>query len=103
MALPSRFLMASRFRFPTRSRDCGKRKRKFGRTSLTDGCAGRHGPQGPVLAGARHALRKEAAARGSARLRASLDRRGDRRSLRLRAGTEKRRSNRTEKHEGRGG
>jgi hypothetical protein len=71
--------------------------------SLTKRCAGRHGPQGPVLAGARHALRKDAAARGSARLRASLDRRGDRRSVRLQAGTEKRRSNRTEKREGRRG
>ena len=52
---------------------------------------------------ARHARRKEAAARGSARLRASLDRRCTRRSVTAQAGTEKRRSNRTEKHEGRRG
>ena len=51
---------------------------------------------------ARHARRKEAAARGSARLRASLDRRCTRRSVKVQAGTEKRRSNRTEKHGGRG-
>ena len=38
--------------------------------------------------------------RGSARLRASLDRRCDQRSVGLQAGAEKRRSNRTEKHEG---
>jgi hypothetical protein len=49
-----------------------------------------------------HARRKEAAARGSARLRASLDCRCARRSVRVQAGTEKRRSNRTEKHHGRG-
>ena len=103
MGLQSRFLMASCFRFPTCRRDCGKRKRKFRRTQPDEALRRCRGPQGAVLAGARHALRKDAAARGSARLRASLDRRGDRRSVRLQAGTEKRRSNRTEKHEGRQG
>ena len=103
MVLPSRFLMGFPLPLPDARRERGKRKRKFGRTSLTKRCAGRRGHQGPVLAGARHALRKDAAARGSARLRASLDRRGDRRSVRLQAGTEKRRSNRTEKREGRRG
>jgi hypothetical protein len=47
---------------------------------------------------ARHARRKEAAVRGSARLRASLDGRRDWHSISVQAGTEKRRSNRTEKH-----
>jgi hypothetical protein len=50
---------------------------------------------------AHHARRKEAAARGSARLRASLDGRCVRRSVRVQAGAEKRRSNRTEKHHAR--
>src|SRR5208282_976960 len=69
--------------------------------SLIKRCAGRSGPSRSSARRARHARRKEAAARGSARLRASLDRRCDQRSVRLQAGTEKRRSNRTEKHEGR--
>ena len=52
---------------------------------------GRSGHQGPVLA----VLAMLAAKR---RLRASLDRRCDWRSVSVQAGTEKRRSNRTEKH-----
>ena len=103
MELQSRFLMASRFRFPTCCRDCGKRKRKFGRTQPDEALRRSPRPSRSSARRARHALRKDAAARGSARLRASLDRRGDRRSVRLQAGTEKRRSNRTEKHEGRQG
>ena len=51
---------------------------------------------------ARHARRKVAAARGSARLRASLDGRCDWRCVSVQAGKEKRRSNRTEKHRGQG-
>jgi hypothetical protein len=41
---------ASRFRFPTRCRDRGKRKRKFGRTQPIKRCVVRSGHQGPVLA-----------------------------------------------------
>jgi hypothetical protein len=74
-----------------------------GAPSLSKRCIGRSGPSRSSARRALHARRKEAAARGSARLRASLDRRCDQRSVRLQAGTEKRRSNRTEKHEGRDG
>jgi len=55
------------------------------------------GCQGPVLAVLTMLAAKGAAARGSARLRASLDSRSARRILNAQAGAEKRRSNRTEK------
>lgn len=85
---------------PEGCRECGKRK--FGRTQPDQALRRSPRPSRSSALCARHALRKDAAARGSARLRASLDRRGDRRSVRLQAGTGKRRSNRTKKHEGRG-
>jgi len=50
MVLPSRFLMGFPLPLPDARRERGKRKRKFGRTSLTKRCAGRRGHQGPVLA-----------------------------------------------------
>jgi hypothetical protein len=99
MELRSRFLMGFRFRFPTRCRDCGKRKRKFGRPQPDRALRRVQQPSRSSARRARHARREEAAARGSARLRASLDRRCTRRSVTVQAGTEKRRSNRTEKHD----
>jgi len=72
---------ASRFRFPTRCRDCGKRKRKFGRTQPDQALRRAQRPSRSSARRARHARHKEAAARGSARLRASLDGRCARRSV----------------------
>ena len=66
MELRSRFLMGFPLPLPDGCRECGKRKRKFGRTQPDQSVA----PvavvaiKGPVLAvRARHARRKEAAAR----------------------------------------
>ena len=61
-----------------------------------------HGHQGPALAALAMLAaegRLRVAPRGSARLRASLDGRSARRSVIVQAGTEKRRSNRTEKRQ----
>jgi len=55
------------------------------------------GRQGAVLAVLAMLAAEEAAARGSARLRASLDSRSPRRREMVQAGTEKRRFDRTEK------
>jgi predicted nucleic acid-binding Zn-ribbon protein len=80
---------------PEGCRDCGKRK--LGRTQPDRALRQSQRPSRSSARRARHARRKEAAARGSARLRASLDGRCDWRSVRVQAGAEKRRSNRTEK------
>jgi hypothetical protein len=98
----SRILMERPLPLPELCRGGGKRKRKFGRTQPGQALRRTQRPSRSSARRARHARRKEAAARGSARLRASLDGRCVRRSVRLQAGTEERRSNRTEKHHGRG-
>jgi hypothetical protein len=102
MELRSRFLMDLPLPLPELCRGDGKRKRKFGRTQPDQALRRTQRPSRSSARRACHARRKEAAARGSARLRASLDGRCARRSVRVQAGTEKRRSNRTEKHHGRG-
>ena len=101
IGLWSRFLMGFRVPLPEPCRDCGKRKRKFGRPQPDRALRRVQRPSRSSARRARHARREEAAARGSARLRASLDRRCTRRSVTVQAGTEKRHSNRTEKHDGR--
>ena len=50
MVLPSRFLMASRFRFPTAVGIVGSGSGSSDAPSLTKRCAGRRGHQRPVLA-----------------------------------------------------
>jgi hypothetical protein len=102
MELRSRFLMGFPLPLPDGCRDCGKRKRKFGRTQPDRALRQSQWPSRSSARRARHARRKEAAARGSARLRASLDGRSDWRCVSVQAGKEKRRSNRTEKHRGQG-